>query len=59
VEFEQGGHVKAGYGKGLLISLAWDPGVRHGKGFRRSNLVRFRQFYIAYPIGATMSHQLS
>lgn len=33
--------------------------LRHGKGFSRSNLVRIRQLYIGYPIGATLSHQLS
>ncbi len=33
--------------------------LRHGKGFSRSNVVRIRQFYLAYPKGATLSHQLS
>jgi hypothetical protein len=33
--------------------------LRHGKGFSGSNLSRFRQFYVAYPKGATLSHQLS
>lgn len=33
--------------------------VRHGKGFSRSNLIRFRQFYQAWPISETLSHQLS
>lgn len=63
VEFEQAGQVRAAYGKALIERLATDLGLRHGKGFSRSNLVRFRQFYLAYPQwdrkGATLSHQLS
>lgn len=59
VEFEQGGKVRADYGKALISSLAKDLNVRHGKGFSRSNLIRVRQFYLAYPKGATASHQLS
>lgn len=58
VEFEQGGKVRADYGKALISSLAKDLNVRHGKGFSRSNLIRVRQFYLAYPKGATASHQL-
>lgn len=59
VEFEQGGKIRADYGTALLASLAKDLSLRHGKGFSRSNLIRIRQFYHAYPIGATLSHQLS
>ncbi len=59
VEFEQGGKVRAEYGKGLLASLSRDLTLRHGKGFSRSNVVRIRQFYLAHPKGATLSHQLS
>ena len=59
VEFEQGGKVRADYGKGLLERLSRDLTLRHGKGFSRSNLSRFRQFYLAYPICATLSHKLS
>lgn len=33
--------------------------IRCGKGFSRSNLIRFRQFYVAYPNRATLSHDLS
>ena len=58
VEFEQGGKARAEYGKALISSLASDLGLRHGKGFSRSNLTRFRQFYLAWPISATLSHQL-
>ncbi len=59
VEFEQQGNVRAAYGKALLKQLASDLGLRHGKGFSRSNLIRIRQFYLAYPKGATVSHLLS
>jgi len=59
IEFEQGGNLRADYGKGLLVSLSRDLTLRHGKGFSRSNLTRFRQFYLTYPIRATLSHKLS
>jgi len=58
VEYEQGGKAKAAYGKALLANLSRDLTLRHGRGFSRSNLVRFRQFYLAFPIGATASHQV-
>ena len=59
VEFEQEGKARAEYGKGLLDRLSRDLTLRHGKGFSRSNVKRFRQFYLTYPKGATASHQLS
>lgn len=59
VEFEQGGTAKAKYGKALMVNLAKDLSLRLGKGFSRSNLIRFRQFYLAFPIRATLSHELS
>jgi predicted nuclease of restriction endonuclease-like (RecB) superfamily len=59
VEFEQGGKARADYGKALLSSLSRDLTLRHGKGFSRSNVIRIRQFYLTYPKGATLSHQLS
>ena len=58
VEFEQGGKAKAEYGKGLLPQLSKDLLLAHGKGFSLSNLKRMRQFYLVFPIGATVSHQL-
>ncbi|HZK79808.1 MAG TPA: PDDEXK nuclease domain-containing protein [Humisphaera sp.] len=51
--------MRAEYGKALLASLSRDLTLRHGKGFSGSNLVRFRQIYLAYPISAKPSHQLS
>lgn len=59
VEFEQAGQLRAEYGTALINSLAADLGLRHGKGFSRSNLIRFRQFYLAHPKGATASHLLT
>jgi len=59
VEFEQGGKLRATYGKALLASLSRDLTLRHGKGFSRSTVIRIRQFYLQYPKGATLSHQLS
>jgi predicted nuclease of restriction endonuclease-like (RecB) superfamily len=59
VEFEQAGMQRADYGKGLLEQLSKDLTLQHGRGFSRSNLIRFRQFYLVYPICATVSHELS
>ena len=59
VEFEQQGKSRAEYGKALLKQLARDLTLRHGRGFSRSNLIRIRQFYLAYPKGATVSHLLT
>ncbi|MCP4696698.1 MAG: DUF1016 domain-containing protein [Gammaproteobacteria bacterium] len=59
VEFQQGGKTRADYGKALLAHLSRDLTLRCGKGFSRSNVSRFRQFYLAYPKGAKASHILS
>ena len=59
VEFEQGGKERAEYGQNLIKQLAADLALRHGRGFSRSNLIRFRQFYLTYPKGATLSHLFS
>jgi hypothetical protein len=59
VEFEQGGKIRADYGKALISSLARDLGIRHGKGFSRSNLIYMRLFYLRYPISQKPCHQLS
>jgi predicted nuclease of restriction endonuclease-like (RecB) superfamily len=59
VEFEQGGQARAAYGKALLDNLSRDLTLRHGKGFSRSNLSRFRRFYLMFPIRAKASHELS
>ena len=59
VEFEQGGKIRAEYGKALLNNLSRDLKLLHGRGFSRSNLSRFRQFYLTYPNCAKASHILS
>ncbi|MDR0834831.1 MAG: DUF1016 N-terminal domain-containing protein [Candidatus Symbiothrix sp.] len=59
VEYEQDGNAKAEYGTMLLENLSRDLKLLHGRGFSRSNLQRMRQFYLTYPICATLSHKLS
>lgn len=48
VDFEQGGKKRAEYGEELLKRLAADLTTRHGRGFSRQNLQRFRKFYLAH-----------
>lgn len=59
IEFEQGGKVKAEYGKQLLLSLAKDLTDKHGRGFSRSNLQYMRLLYQYYPICQTLSGKLT
>jgi predicted nuclease of restriction endonuclease-like (RecB) superfamily len=59
VEYEQKGKEKAAYGVKLLERLSKDLSLLHGRGFSLSNIKRMRQFYIMYPIGAELPHQLS
>ena len=59
VEYEQGGSVRAEYGKRLLEQLSKDLSLLHGKGFGVSNLYRMRQFRLAFPILAKASQELS
>ena len=59
VDYEQAGSLRAEYGKALISTLAADLGLRHGKGFSRSNLVYMRLLYLRYPISQKPSHQLS
>ncbi len=59
VEFEQGGNVRATYGKALLTKLSRDLTLRHGKGFSRSNLIYMRLLYLHYPKGQKPSDLLS
>jgi DUF1016 N-terminal domain len=60
VEFEQGGEKRAEYGKAVLERLSNDLTARYGRGFARPNLIRFRQFYSAFPdtaIRSTLSNE--
>lgn len=59
VEFEQGGNIRAEYGKQLINRLAKDLTVKRGKGFSRSNLIYMRKLYVCFPKSETLSHQLT
>ena len=59
IEFEQGGKLKARYGKNLLGNLSKELSLRYGKGFSRSNLNYMRLLYSKYPNCETLSHKLS
>lgn len=59
IDFEQQGRERAEYGSYLLDRLSKDLTFQFGKGFGRSNLVYIRKLYVCYPIGGTLSHQLS
>ncbi len=59
IEFEQGGKLKAEYGKALLENLSKDLSLKHSGGFSRSNLNYMRLLYNKYPICETLSHKLS
>ena len=43
----------------LLIELSKELTLQIGKGFSRSNLTYMRLFYLKYPDGVTLSHQIS
>lgn len=59
VEFEQGGNIRAEYGKQLINRLAKDLTVKRGRGFSRSNLIYMRKLYICFQKSETLSHQLT
>lgn len=59
VEYEQNGNEKADYGSALLTNIAKDLKIIYGKGFSKSNIYLYRQFYIKYPIFQTVSGKLS
>lgn len=55
VEFEQGGKLRAEYGKELLKQLSLDLTARFGRGFSARNLEQMRLFYLGWPISQTLS----
>jgi predicted nuclease of restriction endonuclease-like (RecB) superfamily len=59
VKYEQGGNVRAEYGKRLLEQLSQDLSMLHGKGFGISNIYRMRQFRLAFPILAELPQELT
>ncbi len=59
IEHEQGGNLKAQYGKRLLAELAKELTRDLGRGFSKSNLFNMRNFYIVYPNFPDTSGKLS
>jgi predicted nuclease of restriction endonuclease-like (RecB) superfamily len=59
VEYEQKGHIRAAYGKNMLVNLAKDLTIRYGKGFSRTNLVYMRLLYVRYPERDSLIYQLT
>ena len=57
VESEQGGKVRATYGKSVLASLSARLTAEFGKGYSLVNLKYFRQFYLGFPMGHTACDQ--
>ncbi len=49
IEHEQGGRVRADYGKQVLIKLSRDLMLRFGRGFSVDNLENMRRFYAGFP----------
>ena len=59
VEEEQGGKMKADYGKYLLKNLSKVLVTEYGDGFSRRQLELMRQLYFTFPIANTLSSQLT
>jgi predicted nuclease of restriction endonuclease-like (RecB) superfamily len=59
VEEEQGGNLRADYGKYTLKYLAQNLTEEFGKGFDYTNLTNMRKFYLAFPILDTLRQELS
>ena len=59
VEFEQGGAVRAAYGKRLLPELATALTREFGRGFDATNLRHMRGFFLAFPIRDALRRELS
>ena len=55
----QGGEDKSKYGDRILIDLSKQLTYDFGKGYDTSNLRRMRQFYLLFPICASVRHELS
>lgn len=59
VNFEMNGSNRAAYGKQVMDMLSHDLTSQYGRGYSRSNVYAFRQFYLAYPKIQTLSGQLT
>ncbi len=55
VEYEQGGKLRADYGRELLVKLAGDLTARHGRGFSVQGLYKMRFFFLEWQILPTLS----
>ena len=55
----QGGKEKAKYGNELIKTWAEKLTEEYGKGYNYTNLSRFRQFFLAFPIVAPLGQQVS
>ena len=59
VQEEQGGHLRAEYGKNIIKNLAAEIEPLYGSGFGKRQLERSRQFYIEFPIASTLRTQFN
>lgn len=59
VERETAGSIDQKSSRSLILELSKMLTIQIGKGFNRSNLTYMRLFYLRYPSGVTVSHQLS
>ena len=59
VEEEQGGKVRAEYGRGLIKNLAKEIEPEYGSGLGVRQLEQARQFYIEYPIANALRSQFN
>lgn len=57
VEEEQGGEIRAEYGKGLIKNLSYELNKEFGDGFSIENLKNMRRFYLAFQKRQTLSTQ--
>lgn len=55
----QGGYDRAKYGDGLIKKWALKLVNNYGNSYNLSNLKRYRRFYLCFPKGAALRHQLS
>ena len=58
VEDEQKGRRKVDYGKKTLAALSARLTAEYGCGYTLTNLKYMRQFYLAFPIGHALRHEL-
>lgn len=59
IQDEQGGELRAKYGKSVLKNLATQLSLEFGKGFNERNLNNMRAFLIAFPIWNAVRTELS